>query len=274
MRLLALASLPLLLAAVDVEPFPADPGFPSPIAGPTSRGFAFSRLKVEDITTADTGDGFYALKLGSVFGLVRVGEWRLGFDAGFLGLFDVDRSYDNLGWDGNYGLVVSRGLGRNAAARLAWLHTSAHVGDEYAERTGRMRIGYTRQELALGGSWRPAPAWRLYAEYGHGYGYDSGDPGEPGRAQTGAEWERGARWGPYAAVDVQAWEERDWARDVAVQGGIAFRTEGRRWRLGIEAYDGRVPLGEFFLEDERHLALGLYFDLGSGRALDALPAPP
>ena len=95
-------------------------------------------------------------------------------------------------------------------------------------------------------------------------GYDPDDPGEPGRGQVGIEWERGTRWGPYGALDVQAWQERDWARDVAVQGGIAFRSETRRWRLGIEAYDGRVPLGEFFLEDQRHVAVGLFLDLGEG----------
>jgi hypothetical protein len=263
MRLVVLASLPVLVAA-DVEPFPADSGFPAPIAGPTSRGFGFSRLSVDDVTTADTGDAFYALKLGSVFGLVGVGEWRLGFDAGFFGLFDIDNSYDNLGWDGNYGVVVARSLGTDAAMRVAWLHNSSHVGDEYAERTGRTRIGYTRQEFAIGGSWRPAAAWRLYTEYGHGTGYDADDPGEPGRAQVGVEWERGARWGPYAAMDVQAWEERDWERDISVQGGYAFRSEDRRWRLGLEWYDGRVPIGEFYFEDQQHVSLGLYFDIGPG----------
>src|SRR5262245_5530600 len=205
LALLVMAALPLLLGAAEVEAFPTDPGFPSPIAGPASRGFGFSRLAIGDITTPDTGDAFYALKLGSIFGIVRVDQWRLGFDAGFLGLFDIDRSYDNLGWDGNYGWMVTHPVGRTVAARLAWLHTSAHLGDEFEERTGRQRIGYTRQEIALGGSWRPSPAWRLYGEYGHGLGYDADDPGKPGRLQAGVEWERIARWGPYAAMDMQGW---------------------------------------------------------------------
>ena len=254
-------ALPFLLGAASVEAFPEDPGFPSPMAGPAARGFGFSRLKIHDLTTPDSGEAFYALKLGSVLGIVRLGDWRLGFDAGFLGLFDIDRSYDNLGWDGNYGFMVAHPVGRKTAARLAWLHTSSHVGDEFAERTGRLRIGYTRQEVALGVSFRPAPAWRLYGEYGHGLSYDEDDPGEPGRAQAGLEWEHGTRWGPYAAMDVQAWEERDWNADLALQTGLAFRADGRRWRMGLEYYDGRVPLGEFFAEDQRHLALGLFFDL-------------
>ncbi len=262
MAFLTLAALPLLLATVEVEAFPRDPGFPSPIAGPASRGFGFSRLAIGDITTPDTGEAFYALKLGSLFGIVRVADWRFGIDAGFLGLFDIDQGYDNLGWDGNYGVMITHPVGKRVAARVAWLHTSSHVGDEFAERTGRTRIGYTRQELALGLSWRPGSAWRLYGEYGYGLGDSADDPGQPGRLQAGAEWEHGARWGPYAAMDVQAWQERDWNADLAIQAGFAFRDEGRRWRLGLEYYDGRVPIGEFFNDDLRHLAVGLFFDLG------------
>lgn len=258
---LALASFPFLLGAADVEAFPVDPGFPSPIAGPASRGCGFSRLAVDEISTEDTGDALYALKLGAVLPVVRIGEWRISLDGGFLGLFDIDNSYDNLGWDGNYGLIVTHPLGRDAAVRVARLHDSSHVGDEYTERTGRTRIDYTREEFALGVTFWPAPTWRLYGEYGHGTGYDADDPGEPGRAQAGIEWERAGRWAPYAAVDVQSWEERHWNADVAVQAGLAFHGEGRRWRLGLEYYDGRVPLGEFYFEDQRHLSLGLFVDL-------------
>ncbi len=260
--LLTLAALPLLLGAADVEAFPAQSGFPSPMAGPASRGFGFSRLAVGDITAADSGDAFYALKLGALFPLVRIDAWRVCFDAGFLGLFDIDRSYDNLGWDGNYGLVVTHPLGPDAAVRFGWLHDSSHVGDEYAERTGRRRIGDTREEYVLGVTWWPAAAWRLYGEYGHGTGYDADDPGEPGRLQAGVEWERDGRWAPYAALDLQSWEERGWNTDVAVQGGLAFHADGRRWRLGLEYHDGRVPLGEFHAEDQRHVSLGIYVDLG------------
>ena len=58
-------------------------------------------------------------------------------------------------------------------------HDSAHVGDEHSERTGRQRIGYTREELVAGVSWRPARKWRIYAEGGFGYGLD--DFQDPGR---------------------------------------------------------------------------------------------
>jgi len=57
-----------------------------------------------------------------------------------------------------------------------------------------------------------------------------------------------------ASTEVQAFP-----RDPA---GFAFRDEGRRWRLGLEYYDGRVPIAEFFADDLRHFALGLFFDLG------------
>lgn len=38
----------------------------------------------------DTGDALWALKLGSIFPLLRIGEWRLSLDAGFLGEFYLE----------------------------------------------------------------------------------------------------------------------------------------------------------------------------------------
>ena len=63
-------------------------------------------------------------------------------------------------------------------------------------------------------------------------------------------------------MDVHAWKERDGKPDLAIQVGLAFHSEGRRWRLGLEYDDGRVPLGELHLEDQRSLSLGLFVDLG------------
>jgi hypothetical protein len=35
----------------------------------------------------------------------------------------------------------------------------------------------------------------------------------------------------------------------------------RTWRLGVELYDGRPNLGEFFQDSEAHVALGVWLDL-------------
>ena len=67
--------------------------------------------------------------------------------------------------------------------------------------------------------------------------------------------------GWYAALDLQAMEERDWSLDAALQIGVQFLNRDRRWRLGLEAYDGRVPLGEFYQDDESYVAFGIWMDV-------------
>jgi hypothetical protein len=133
------------------------------------------------------------------------------------------------------------------------------------ERTGRQRIDYTREEIALGTRYRLAPRWSAYFEVGVAY-KELTEEQKPWRVQGGLEWEgrpkllRG-QFAWYGAVDVQAFEERDWRPDVALQGGLASRTHGRVWRFGIEYYNGRAPLGEFFQDTEARFSVGMWLDL-------------
>lgn len=238
-------------------------------------GFGVTLLGVADVGAAESGDQRFGLKLGGRFGLLRVSPrgsdrlWQVSMEAGFYGQFDIDHSLDNLGWDGLYGatLTTARADRGGLAFKLAMNHISSHVGDEYAERTGRRRIGYTREELALGVSWRPAERWRSYAEAAWGYELRQRDVQQPGRLEAGLEYEapgtvgRTGRWGTYAALDVNAWEERDWRPSVAVEAGFVAPSGDRRWRAGLAYYDGQLPIGEFFQVDETYLLAGLWLDL-------------
>ena len=69
------------------------------------------------------------------------------------------------------------------------------------------------------------------------------------------------RLGWYAAVDASAFAERDGSLDWAVDLGLLLSPWPRRWRLGLQYYDGRAPLGEFIKSDQRSLTLGLWLDL-------------
>jgi hypothetical protein len=89
---------------------------------------------------------------------------------------------------------------------------------------------------------------------------------DPGRGQVGLEFDgcRGYRErcrGWYGAVDLSAMEERDWHVDTAVQAGLATRFYGRTWRIGLEWYRGRPPIGEFFSYTESALSLGIWLDV-------------
>ncbi len=250
--------------------FPLDDAFARPLADPHRAGFGLALVRVTDEDIAQAGDDRFALKVGARLGLVRLitetRAWQLNVEGGFNGQFDADQSEDNLGWDGLYGITVTTVLRTGVALRVGTLHNSAHVGDEYIERTGRLRLNYTREEAVAGLSWQLDSRWRTYGEYAHGYVLRNEAVQAPGRAEAGLEYEAPTHWwagrlGWYAAVDVSAMEERDWRADTGVNVGFVTRAGERRWRLGLEYYDGRPAMGEFFQHTERHLALGAWLDV-------------
>lgn len=55
--------------------------------------------------------------------------------------------------------------------------------------------------------------------------------------------------------------ERDWQLDLSLAVGLLLSSWPRRWRLGLQYYDGRAPMGEFFQNDQNILTLGLWLDL-------------
>ncbi|MDX1644144.1 MAG: DUF1207 domain-containing protein [Thermoanaerobaculia bacterium] len=281
-----LAAAAALVVALGSGPLAADPtpeqtegweAFPAElvdrpyIADPHQPRFGVSLVSAREAEIDSTGDERFGLWLGGRFGLLEFtprrrpdSPWQLAIEAGFYGLFDIDSNQDNVGWDGIYGLVLTKRLGPRTAIKLAAKHLSSHVGDELQERTGRQRINYTREELILGASRRFGAAWRLYGE--GAWGYESRNPElqEPGRFQVGLEYRAPrpsfwrAHW--YMAVDATSFEESEWELDVTVQTGFEIPTDVRSWRFGLAYYDGRVPIGEFFQDRERYVVLGLWLD--------------
>lgn len=248
-----------------VRPWTADPQRP---------GSAILVGLYPDAEIEEGGEKRFTLALGGRFGLLRWlpaepggRTFQLNLEAGLDAQFDIDNSLDNIGWDGNYGLTVSTvGAGGRVGWTLGFLHTSAHLGDEWIERTGRERIDYTREELRLAVAFALRPAWRVYAEGAWGYILRNEELMDPLRFQAGVELEPPRRWiggraGWYAAVDLSSWEERDWRLDVALQVGVVLDSGGRVWRLGVAWRDGRVPLGEFFHLTESALTFGLWSEL-------------
>ncbi len=255
--------------------FPEGHLFALAIADPHRPGAAVNMASFPSVGVEGATDRRYILRVGGRFGLVRRlpakpegRSWQLSLEAGLDGQFDIGLSQDNVGWDGNYGLslATARGGGRWALL-VGLLHTSAHIGDEWVQRTGRERINYTREEARAAASWRFARRWRTYAEAAYAYqrrAFD--DLIKPLRAQWGLEleepgrlWNGAAGW--YAAGDLQAWEERAWRLDAALQAGLMFVTGTRTWRIGLDFHDGRVPLGEFFQDTESVVSLGLWSEL-------------
>lgn len=252
---------------------PAGYLYPPYAADPIRVGFGIQPVHVTRGRIPDASDSRINLRAGAEIGLVRSYPperpdlgWQLNLLGGFNDQNDVRFQLDNIGWDGRYGLVLTAALRKDVAFKAGLLHVSSHVGDEYIERTGRQRIGYTRQEIAGGASWFMSERGRVYAEAGRAVTISNNELMAPWRAQFGFEyessprfWQRRAGW--YAALDAQSFEERDWRIDVAVQTGFVLRSSGRPWRLGVEWYRGRPPVGEFFQFTERYISLGVWIDV-------------
>ena len=124
------------------------PGYIADLHRPQTAVMAhfYPRPGIDGSTDVRTG-----LDIGGRFGLLRLDpaspggrSWQLSVDASFNAQFDSNEKLDNIGWDGKYGLTLTTSSGGPLSFKVAVLHDSAHIGDEYAERTGRERIDYAR----------------------------------------------------------------------------------------------------------------------------------
>ena len=261
---------PIRLGEFYLHLFPSG-DFYRPYAADQHRtGFGIQKLHVIDGKIANTGSSRYALKAGGYFGVVRIQPsddadvgLQLNIGGGLDGQFDLDNFEDNIGWNGHYGMILTAAPVKSLAFKLGLIHISGHVGDEFVQRTGRGRIGYTRMELASGVSWAIDRNWRTYAEYGWGYELNNIQLQRPGRVQFGLEYEY-LLWrnmGCYAAANFSAMQERAWSFDKTLQLGLVSHSGQRTWRFGFEISKGRPTMSEFFQDTETYTSFGLWLDL-------------
>src|SRR5690606_29936445 len=199
-------------ARFSLIPPPTPPLYAPYVADPRRPNFSFQWMSFSATNIADSGERRYGAKFGGLFtraeSRARTGErgWQLAVEGGFIAQFDRTRGEDVIGWDGIYGLIATWRPSRAFAYRAGLHHVSAHVGDEYAERTGRQRIRYTRGELLAGVRASPGERWHTYAEVGWAYDLRNEQLQQPWRAQLGLEyaapWRGTAAW--YAAADLHA----------------------------------------------------------------------
>ena len=254
---------------------PAKVQYPAYVADQRRPTFALSVIKTHDSDIEAVSDLLFGIRMGVRFALLQLhpegdpdGGLQLAGDVAYFGQFDWRNSTDNVGWDGLFSFFLSWLPLPELALRAGMSHFSSHLGDEYIEKTGRQRIEYTREEILAGLRYTPKEYVSGYVEYGHAYDLRNEELMEEGRAEFGLEWQPKPmiwddRLAPFAALDVSTYQENDWDDNLTVQVGIVRPGAGRggAWRLGVEYYDGRSALGEFFLEEEQHLAVGLWLDL-------------
>ena len=235
--------------------------------------FGVQLLYVTETNIPDTSSARTAVRMG---GRLEVFSWQnpnvpqqqlqANLELGFRGHFDYKNTQDNIGWDGNYGLLFSYRDNDIIAYRFGPYHTSSHVGDEYAERTGQRRIAYTREEFLAGLQVNLTPQWQYYLEGGYGYNIDEKPLQKRKRVQSGIQYQQTRfskyeRLGWYAGLDLSSYQERHWAMNQALQIGFAFAADPHIWRIAFDYYNGQSVIGEFFQYDEKYAGVSLYLDI-------------
>lgn len=245
--------------------------YPQFLADPRAPHTGLLVLGVPDSEIKGAGSLRLNTKFRARFGILRFGDtndpraWQLDFQGGFFAHFDTTSNLDGIGWDGIYELFLFKQLSSKWFFRFGDSHDSAHVGDEFMEKKGRERIGYTREEIIVGAAWIPDNTWRAYSEVGWSDSLKGSE--DHLRLQIGIEYYSptkfqltGQDW--YFAFDTNLFEERHWSPATSLQLGLIQPAVklGERFRFVAELYNGRSVLGEFSFEDETYLGFGFYYD--------------
>lgn len=270
---------------------PEERHFRTPIADPYAARFSVGLLHTNVLespgperppfTIPDprdaSSDVVAAVGIGAIFPLIRVAQSTRGgvtmyADARVFSRFRIEyESRDDMGQDwfvgGGFEMRHDAWSGRGAI-----IHRSSHLGDEFIEMTGAERIEFGSEQLDLTAAYDIAGIARVYG--GGSWIFRSYLGWEPRLVGLGvrdrALFQVGAdrAWSPwdgravavYAGIDVQTAERTDWHMGIAGALGIGVQTR-RSFRLMTRFYDGRSPMGEFFLTPERYFTLELVAEI-------------
>ena len=250
---------------------PAEQPYPSYIADPRRPRMQFGVGAITSDVPERT-NGVINLDAGTRITLLKMqkgsNEFALDVEGGLFTQFDMFNGLDNMGWDGRYGAYIAWDWSDLIVTRFGYRHLSAHLGDEYIEKTGRRRVNYTRDDFRIGIGYRFLKNSLIYVEPSYAWHLGNPDRQKKEAVEGGIQWEgpyttwKGSM-GFYAGLHMSAYRENDWNPSVTGQVGLNIKRDPRRTRLriGLECYAGRAILGEYSLDyDEAYLTIGLFFD--------------
>lgn len=264
---------------------PRTRNFRHPVADPLSPRFGLGLLATDLLRSrgperlpfvlGDSADAAHDVQataaLGGTLPLARLREWQggsavLAVEAAAFARFRIEYpSRDDLGTDWFISLPVEV-RHNDWSGRIALMHRSSHLGDEFMIASGAERIEFGHEALEVNAVRQLGPT-RLYA--GGAWVFRSNTEyelrarglGRYDRAELdlGAEheWSLGPLGEAFAGVDLHAAERTDWNASIAVVAGAGLTHGGRAVRLVARFHDGVSRLGEFFLTDERYVGLEL-----------------
>ncbi len=156
-------------------------------------------------------------------------------------------------------------------AKVAYEHTSAHLGDELIRQTGRVTQSFAKDELVLGVGRFLFDNLRVYGHVGYAFTFQvpglEGTTREKTRYDVGAEWflrqPTGWQGTPFAAANVEYRGDQNFHPNYTIQAGWLWRNPTQRLgnvRVFVERYDGRSPFGQNIALREQFTSVGFGFD--------------
>jgi hypothetical protein len=208
--------------------------------------------------------------IGAAAGLYRFSPWDAP-DQGFqVDVFAVvlsrwsNRKYE-VGSDFRYGIPITWAWG-NMHGKFGYEHTSSHLGDDTNANHGREKFRNIHDDLVLGLDYLFFNKLRVYGVYAWPFNYTVPVAGCPQRFDWGIEWSERVTTSvygqPFAAFDMVLRGEQDYTPNSTVQVGWQWLNmdTGRSVRAAVEYFNGKSTLGQYFLEREQWVAVGLFLD--------------
>jgi hypothetical protein len=255
----------------------------APLADPTAPRISISLMSTDLLATQgperpafeiDAGavrEVVANVGIGAVFPLLQLARWDgggalLAVDGRVFARFRVEHPRrDDMGQDWYVGGAIE-GAHQRLSGRVAVIHRSSHLGDEFVEATGAERIEFGGEEVELRAAYEVPGLARVYG--GGSWIFRSYLPWDPrlrqmdvsdrGLVQFGMdrEWQPwpDPRFTLFAGADYYSAQRTNWHPAFAAAAGAGIRTQ-RSLRVTLRAFSGRSHMGEFFLTPERYVAL-------------------
>ncbi len=156
-------------------------------------------------------------------------------------------------------------------AKLAYEHTSAHLGDEFIRQFGAVTRSFAKDEAVLGIGRIVNDNLRVYGHIGYAFSFQvpdlEGTTSQKARFDLGFEWfarqPTGWTGTPFVAANVEWRGDQKYDPNYTVQAGWLWRNPTQRlgtFRVFGEYYSGRSPYGQFITNRENFAAFGFGFD--------------
>jgi hypothetical protein len=237
-----------------------------PLANPLQPRMYVMPNSLRNANTLNTVD----TAIGGTVGLIRNGTddvTRQGFQIDFFAVV-LSRWADfreSVGVDYRVGLPLTFAWG-NWQAKIAYEHTSTHLGDQFVEQAHRFNVGHVRDETVFGLSHLCWDQVRVYGIFGYAFNTSSLVGSRRTRFDWGVEWSKQQSTGwagqPFAAFDMELRSDQDYTANTTTQVGWQWKELDSRASLRVAAqyYTGSSPYGQFFRDRESWWGLGVFVD--------------